>query len=349
MPLTRHDFDRLVVRGNVFGSFSTMLVAAGRHPAMLNYLNQTESTKAAVNENYGRELLELHTVGLNYTEADVQGSAAILTGRTVDPASQAYVYDQTMHATGPVMVLGFSDPNPSAAGGEAVGDAYLGYLAHHQLTAQSLARKLCVHYVSDAPSPDLVAQVAAVYLASNTAILPTLHAIFCSDEFWLSRGAKVRRPADNLAASVRALGLQPSGDLQAVIEPLRWQMYLMGHSPLDCPTPNGYSDYAANWRSGGNLVSTWNMHRILTQNWWQSWSTFDPNTMLGGVAPATVGDALDAVSVMTVGQVLAASDRQTFLAYTGDLATTPYPQSAMKSMLSGVVTLLLDSPYFAIR
>src|ERR1700742_1806982 len=164
---TRHAFDRDVIRANVFGKFSDMLLAAGRHPAMLYYLNQAESTKAAVNENYGRELLELHTVGLNYTEADVKNSAAILTGRTVNGSNWTYQYNSALHATGPVTVLGFSDANPTAAGGEAVGDAYLNYLAHHQLTATHLAQKLCIRYVSDTPSASLVAQVAAVYLAND--------------------------------------------------------------------------------------------------------------------------------------------------------------------------------------
>ena len=347
---TRHDYDRVVIRGNALGSFKGMLLAAAKHPAMLYYLNQAESTKAAVNENYGRELLELHTVGLNYTEADVKGSAAFMTGRTVNDADQTYVYNSAIHATGPVTVLGFTDPNASATGGEAVGDAYLTYLARHSFTAQNLARALCVHYVSDAPSADLVNQVAAVYLAKDTAIVPTIYAIFCSDEFWLSRGAKVRRPAENIVATVRAIGQQPASSPLGAIESVRWPLYSMGNSPLECPTPNGYGDAAARWRPGGNLIEQWNLHRALALNWWpDNWTTIDVTTLLNGTTPTTSGDAIDVLSRNLVGQVLSTADRQTLLTYLGEAATVPYASSKAKQNIAGLVVLLLDSPYFAAR
>ena len=347
---TRHDYDRVVIRGNALGSFSDMLHAAAKHPAMLYYLNQDQSNKSAVNENYGRELLELHTVGLNYTEADVKNSAAIMTGRTVNWADQTYLYDPTIHATGPVTVLGFTNANSSAAGGEAVGDAYLTYLATHQLTATSLARALCVHYVSDAPSDDLVSKVASVYLANGTAIVPTLYAIYCSDEFWLSRGAKVRRPAENAIAMIRAINQQPTTSMLNAIESVRWPLYAMGNTPLECPTPNGYGDTAARWRSGGNLIATWNLHRALTLNWWTNyWTTLDVTTLLNGATPATSGDAIDILARNVVGQVLSSTDKQTLQTYLGEAATKPYANSNAKQLLAGLVVLLLDSPYFAAR
>ena len=346
---TRHDYDRMVIRGNALGSYKAMLLASARHPAMLYYLNQDESNKAAVNENYGRELLELHTVGLNYTEADVKNSAAIMTGRTVNWPDQTYHYDPTIHATGPVTVLGFSDPNSTASGGEAVGDAYLTYLARHQLTATSLANALCLHYVSDAPSADLVSKIASVYLANDTAIVATLYAIFCSDEFWLSRGAKVRRPSENVVSTVRAVGQQPGSSMLNAIESIRWPIYSMGNTPLECRTPNGYGDVAARWRSGGNLINLWNLHRALTLNWWTNWSTVDVTTLLRGVTPATTGDAIDVLSLNVVGQVLSTGDKQTFLTYLGEPASTAYAKSNAKQMLAGIVVLLLDSPYFAAR
>ena len=346
---TRHDYDRLVIRANALGSFTTMLLASAKHPAMLYYLNQAESNKTAVNENYGRELLELHTVGLNYTEADVKNSAAIMTGRTVNDADQTYVYKSSIHATGPVTVLGFTDPNPTAAGGEAVGDAYVRYLAHHQLTANNLARKLCIHYVSDTPSADLISKIAAVYLANDTAILPTLYAIFCSDEFWLSRGLKVRRPCENLVATVRAINQQPVADYSTAIGQVRWNVYSMNNSPLECPTPNGYGDLSAQWRSAGNLIGTWNLHRGLTLSWWNGWTTLDVTTLLAGAVPATSGAAIDALSNTLVGQPISAADKQTLLSYLGDSASTPYASSHAKSMLNGLAVLLLDSPYFATR
>jgi hypothetical protein len=346
---TRHAFDRDVIRANVFGKFSDMLLAAGRHPAMLYYLNQAESTKAAVNENYGRELLELHTVGLNYTETDVKNSAAILTGRTVSNNDWTYVYTSSWHTTGPVTVLGFSDPNPTAAGGEAVGDAYLNYLAHHALTAQHIAQKLCVRYVSDTPSASLVSQVAQVYLQNDTAILPTVNAILRSDEFWAARGAKTRRPSENTVAAARTIGIQANGDVRGALDVLRWFIYLMGQDPLSYGPPPGYPDLAASWRSAGNLILTWNVHRALVQNWWTTWTAPSPSALLGGGTPATSGDAIDLLAATLLGQSINATDKQTLLTYLGEPATTQYARSRAQPMLLGLAILLLDSPYHALR
>jgi uncharacterized protein (DUF1800 family) len=115
---SRADYDKSVIRTYAFGRFADMLKASARHPAMLTYLDNRSSTKAHPNENYARELMELHTVGMIYTEADVQAAARLLTGLTVDSAG-TYTYSASKHATGAVTVLGFSHPNAAADGGEA--------------------------------------------------------------------------------------------------------------------------------------------------------------------------------------------------------------------------------------
>jgi len=160
----RQTMDRDVVRRHAFGRYSDMLLASARNPAMLRYLNLAESTKALVNENYGRELLELHTVGITarYSESDVKDSAKILTGRTLD-ADSNYLYRPERHWTGPVKILGFTHSNGDPNQGEAAGDAYLRYLATHPATAATLARKLCVRFVSETPSAALVSAVANTY------------------------------------------------------------------------------------------------------------------------------------------------------------------------------------------
>ena len=230
----RHTMDRDVVRKFAFGTFSDMLVASARNPAMLRYLNLAESSKRLVNENYGRELLELHTVGLgaHYTETDVKNSAKLLTGRTVD-GNGSYVYHPADHWTGAVKILGFSAANRNPGDGVAAGDAYLRYLASHPATAAHLAQKLCVRYVSDAPSAGLVASVAKAYLANHTAILPTIKAIFTSAEFWGSQRQKVRRPAENLIATLRILGVTLGPKTRSSLDMLRWMTMDMGNVPLD--------------------------------------------------------------------------------------------------------------------
>src|SRR5918994_3237517 len=238
-----------VIRQHALGSFTDMLLAAAAHPAMLRYLSASESTKEAVNENLGRELLELHTVGVGsgYTEDDVRNSAYILTGRTAvgdrGPGPEStFRYDPDKHWTGPVKVLDFAHDNASPEGGMEVGDAYVRHLAAHPATAQTIARKLAVRFVSDLPPQSLVDRMATAYLEGGTAIVPVLDIMFRSVEFWGAVGQKTRRPLENVTASARAVGVLPGTDIVKGVGALYWSAQLAGHRPLAWPAPNGYPD-----------------------------------------------------------------------------------------------------------
>ncbi len=180
----RSSYDTLL-RTHALGTFEDLLREATLHPAMLLYLDNFRSRRTAPNENHGRELLELHTVGRDggYTEAMVKDAAKILSGWSVR-AWQIWepFYDLGNHATGAVSVLGFEHPN-TEADGQAVTVAFLKHLAHHPATALTLARRLAVKFVSDDPSQALVEQLADVYLSNGTAIVPVLNALVASDEF----------------------------------------------------------------------------------------------------------------------------------------------------------------------
>ena len=176
----RFDYDA-TIRDHALGTFEDLLVACSLHPAMRVYLDNWKSVRNAPNENQGRELLELHTVGRDagYTEDMVKASAKILSGYTVDWGTGKTfnaVYDPTKHTTGAVSVLGFSHAN-SAADGQAVTIAYLKYLAHHPATARRIATKLATYFVSDSPSDGLVSSLAAVYTSSGTDISAVLTAL----------------------------------------------------------------------------------------------------------------------------------------------------------------------------
>jgi len=346
---TRHLFDRDVIRKYALGSFTDMLLASAKAPAMLQILNLAQSTKSAVNENYGRELLELHTVGIgHYTESDVQNSAKILTGRTLD-ADFNYVYNSTRHWVGPITVMGFSHPNSTAAGGEAAGDAYLRYLASHPATANHLAQKLCVRFVSDTPSAALVAEVAKAYLANGTRIIPMLNTIVRSSEFWASRGAKVRRPFENVLATIRTLGVQP-GDLTKSMPILHWMAVTVGQVPLDWSAPNGYPDVAGAWRSSGSLVNLWAYHRGLAQSWWSdAFGSLDLNTFYGAHPPATSGEAVIALCGRLTGSRLPASHLQALQTFLGEPASTPMAKSSLRWYLGDLISLILDSPQHTLR
>jgi uncharacterized protein (DUF1800 family) len=344
--LTRPSYDREVIRRHALGKFSDMLLASARHPAMLTFLNLAESTKAAVNENYGRELLELHTVGLHYTESDVRNAARLLTGRTVDEQFR-YRYDASRHWTGPVRVLGFDAANASAAGGQVAGDALLRHLARHPATAQLLARKLCVHYVSDSPSTSLVNAVAHAYRAHDTAIEPMVRTILHSTEFWQSRGRKVRRPTENLLATVRVLGTRVS-NMDKALHTLHWMSATMGHAPLDWPAPNGYPDVAAAWRSASTLLTEWQLHLGFAGDWWDGFAHSD-KTALYGRRPHNSGDAINLITRRLTGQTFRAAHRHALQRFVGEPASTPMHESRLRWLLYPLIAVVLDGPHHALR
>ena len=220
---SRHLYDSQVIRKYAFGKYKDMLLASAKHPAMLLYLNNEESTKQHPNENYGRELLELHTVGVDggYDENDIYSSARILTGLTLrnpkpgttDRPSwtrREFAFDPTIHDTSGGTILGFTWSNHAASTGLTQAENYITYLARHRKTAERIAYKLAVRFVSDAPPASLVSRLADVYQANDTAIVPVLRALFTSREFTFSSGMKVRRPYEDLIAGLRALDVRPS-------------------------------------------------------------------------------------------------------------------------------------------
>lgn len=342
---TRHAYDRDVIRKYAMGSFTSMLIASSKHPAMLTYLNLADSTKTAVNENYGRELLELHTIGMHYSENDVKNAARMLTGRTLDN-HQHYVYDDYIHATGRVTVRGFTHANTSAAGGEKAGDDLLRYLASHPLTAHRLAEKLCVRFVSDNPSADLVAAVAKAYLDGRMQILPMVSTILRSKEFWESRGKKVRRPTENLLATLRVMSVGVDNWTHA-LNTLSWMTDGMGNRPLEWPAPNGYPDVAGAWRSAGTLLDTWQMHLGLVGGWWDGLKKVDIASYYTGAR--TSGEAIDKLTRRLSGMGWSSTHRAALQTFLGEPASTKLADSRLRWWAEPLAAIILDGPHHALR
>jgi hypothetical protein len=343
---TRHAYDRDVIRKHAMGSFTDMLLASARHPAMLIFLNLADSTKTAVNENYGRELLELHTVGLTYSEQDVKEASKLLTGRTVDEFSE-YTYRPNRHYTGTIRVLGFAHANSAVGDGETAGDAMITYLAKHPATAQRLAKKMCQRYVSDNPSAALVAEVAKAYLANGTKIVPMLLTILHSTEFWQSRGAKVRRPTENLIATVRIIGNKTS-DMTKALDSLHWMSSDVSHVPLDWDAPNGFPDVAVSWRSSSTLLRLWEYHLGFAGDWWDGFAAFD-KVALYGHAPATSGEAITLLTKRLTGMTFSAAHRTALQTFLGEAASTPMARSKLRWLLAPLIAIILDGPHHALR
>lgn len=254
--------DRDVIRRHAFGRFADLLLASAQSPAMLAYLDNASSYKGHINENYGRELLELHTVGVDagYSEADVVSTADVLTGWTVAPAPQGggYRFAVARHDDSPKSVMTWR--TPPGVTGEAQGAALLDYLAHHPATARFLARRLIVRFVSDTPDEGLTQSVAAAYLAADTDISATLRALVNDPRFDSTAQPKFRRPNEFLVAAIRALGGTvsanplPTGPARQFIQLLAQ----LGQAPMAWPAPNGYPDVALAWLNAGGLLSRWN-------------------------------------------------------------------------------------------
>ena len=277
--LWRFDYDA-TIRRHALGRFDAMLKAAIVHPTMLTYLDGDRSTAMRtpsgavenLNENLGRELLELHTVGreAGYTEAMVKDSARILTGWSIDRfGSWAYGYDPSTHYTGPVRVLGFEHANADRDG-RAVLQQYLHYLAHHPATAQRIARKLALRFVSDSPSQSLVDDLARVFSRSGTDIKATLRALVAHPEFKGAVGSKVRTPTDDVCATFRVLGARITEPVDTT-DAAKAVFYLsrsVGQTPFGWGPPDGFPQTAGAWSTPGRMMGSFHMHHTTAGHWY---------------------------------------------------------------------------------
>ncbi|MET0448247.1 MAG: DUF1800 domain-containing protein [Aeromicrobium sp.] len=268
----RRSYDR-VVRANALGSYRALLRATVTHPAMSGWANNAENTKAGINENLGRELLELFTVGRGqYTESDVKNSARILTGYSVAVFDDFKAgYRPERHWVGTIRVLTFRHRN-SRADGRAAVNAYLDYLARHPATARRIARRLCVKFVSDEPSKRIVKAVARAYRKSDTSIPATLKALVGHKDFGKAKRRKVRMPSEDIINTARVLRMRPTGGTseKAFAKHLMYMSEQVGQAPYRWPRPDGFPEDSAVWLSSARVLRSWNMHYALAGSWWDS-------------------------------------------------------------------------------
>jgi uncharacterized protein (DUF1800 family) len=260
------DYLERAIRPHALGRFSELLIATARHPAMLLYLDNAESRRAprgtaargkrrgGLNENYARELLELHTLGVDggYTQEDVQAVARILTGWSVVRVNEGgfdFVFRKNAHDRGPKTVLGEQFPRGED---EAEGVRLLEFLARQPATAKHLAHQLCARFVSDEPPPSCISAATTAYLSSEGDIRTVLRAIIKDESFWApaARAGKLKTPLELLASAARALDARPDGSLG-----LSKTMTALGEPLLQERVPTGYPDSEAEWASGGGMLA----------------------------------------------------------------------------------------------
>ena len=220
--------------------------------------------KRDINENYARELMELHTLGVEggYTQKDVQEVARCFTGWTIDKPNQggAFVFRPWMHDTGSKTVLGVTIP---AGGGISDGLRVIDILSRHPATARFVSKKLCQRFVSDNPPPRLVERVAQVFLNTDGEIGAVLRAIFTSPEFNSPAvfRAKVKSPLELAASAIRALDGDTNGG-----PPLHEWLRRMGEPPYQYAFPTGYGEASERWVNTGVFFNRINFVVALANN-----------------------------------------------------------------------------------
>jgi len=244
--------DREVVRAHALGRFEDLLLASAKSPAMLVYLDNNTNVAGSPNENYPREVLELHSVGVDggYTQGDIEELARALTGWTVaedGPDRGRFVFRAEDHDTGAKQVMGLSIP---AGGGIEDGEMALRYLAGLPQTAGFIAYKLVRHFIADEPPTQVVDTVAKAFADSDGDIRTTLLALFQKENLEAAQ-PKLKRPFHLFVDAMRRSNTSVEPQLA-----LGQALQMMGHVPFQWPAPNGYPNVAAYWAPG--LLNRWN-------------------------------------------------------------------------------------------
>jgi uncharacterized protein (DUF1800 family) len=331
-------YERDVIQPRAFGKFKDLVSATAKSPAMLFYLDnflsadpraaerqamqramrqqrrrggfgwpprpagnpqQAKKNERGLNENYGRELMELHTLGVDggYTQKDVTEVARCFTGWTIDKPRQYadFKFDERLHDPDPKIVLG----KKIHAGGMKDGEQVIDLLAHHPSTAKFISTKLARRFVSDNPPPALVSRMAQTFQSSDGDIRAVLKTMIWSPEFWSreSYRAKIKTPFELVVSAVRALGT----DVDTPMPLVQW-VGRIGEPLYQCQPPTGYSDKADAWVNTGALLNRMNYSLALAGNKMRG-ARSDVPSLLGVDSSADPKTALDrAVQVFLGGQ-----------------------------------------------
>lgn len=325
--------DREVIRKHTLGSFRDLLWASAHSPAMLTYLDNQVNQKGAPNENYARELMELHSLGVNggYSQRDVMELARCLTGWAVKEHFWYgdFTFNEDMHDTGEKFVLGRRIP----LSGQAEAEGVIEVLAQHPSTAQFIATKLARRFIADPPPAELVQRAAKAFLRTNGDIRATLRVILL-DGLSLA-AARYRRPINFVAASLRMLNAETDGGPAVQDYLLR-----MGQRPFNWPTPDGYPDHDAAWQ--GNLMPRWQFAFALVRNELDN-TNLDLPALREASGAETLPTTLDAIASLLLGAPISPAVRAEWIAATQ--AAGASEEETLAILIGGI----LASPAFQWR
>jgi uncharacterized protein (DUF1800 family) len=310
-----------VARAHALGKFEDLLLASARHPAMLFYLDQFQSVAdgtqgrdgktRGLNENYARELMELHTLGVDagYTQTDVRELARILTGWTVAPRqSDGFQFIQRLHDNSPKRLLGQDFPRGGPLGaGEREGEQAIRMLARHPSTARRVCTRLAQYFVADQPSPELVQQLASSFLSSQGDLRVVMRRLLQSADFWAPENRLFKTPMD-FAVSALASVQDASGDAPATaVDRGRIGLTLaflneVGQPMHSWQTPDGYRFDAATWMVPEALTRRADFALALARR------SPEPAFLRAYLSPATLTNIAQSPPALRAGLMLASPD-----------------------------------------
>lgn len=336
--------DREVIRPNALGKFRDLLHASAKSPAMLEYLDNDDNRKGGPNENYARELMELHTLGVDggYTEEDVKEVARCFTGWRFNRSEISFTFSANRHDDDAKTVLG--QPIP-AGGGITDGEKALDIFLTHPSTAIFIATKLVRRFVSDQPPQTLIDKVVQTYTDTDGDIKAMLRTIFSSTEFTSADDSKFTRPMEFTCAAVRAVA--PDLDKYYPGRSIYNMLRFLEQLPFEWAPPNGYPDVMAYWLNSMGLTRRW-----------QHAATFAESRDNGSshayelVNTAIKADELvDELTAAVLHRPLTAEDRAQLTAMVvgaGDPLRS-LTEDELKTSSEKIVGLLLSSPYCLVR
>ncbi|MBZ5651880.1 MAG: DUF1800 domain-containing protein, partial [Acidobacteriia bacterium] len=308
---------------------------------------QAKGKRCGLNENYGRELMELHTLGVNggYTQKDVSEVARVLTGWTLKQPRQGggFVFEERMHEPGDKRVLG----HHIKSGGEREGHEVLHILAHHPSTAKFISTKLATRFVSDNPPPALIDRMAQTFLKKDGDIREVLKTMFHAPEFWApeSYRAKVKTPLEFVVSAVRTSGADVSDAL-----PLARQLQNLGMPLYGMQPPTGYSMKADAWVNSSALLGRMNFALALTAEKLKGVQV-DPGQMLGRPLPSDSQGTLIALENSLLAGDASRQTHDTIAAQLNDpkISQRQLDDPVRPPNTSAIAGLLLGSPEFQRR
>lgn len=265
--------EREAIRANLYGNFGDMLIAVVQHPAMLEYLENTASVgersiigkaneKRGINENLAREIMELHTLGVNggYSQADVSELAKVISGWTWDGAHGGFYVDQDGHEPGEKTIIGhtyFSSNPTDAFAIRSEGEAVLRALALHPSTAKFLAEKMVRHFIQDEPTSSMIQQLAGAYLGSGGNLIAMYGALLDLPEVAKGEFRKYPMPYDVLIGMMRMYSAGVRGDLDNIntgIQMRNAQQRMSEYLLWNWATPDGWPDTVDYWRTPQQMM-----------------------------------------------------------------------------------------------